>query len=115
MVTVPEAFTVPLLNVRPPTVDWSQRHKWHHLSDIELPDTNNKPIELLLGANVLEAVLQKEARVGKSGQPVAIKTHFGWCLTGNMTSLLPVGAREVMHVAGRPSAEDELAARMQDW
>ena len=85
------------------------------MADIEVPDINNKTVELLLGANVLEAVLQKEARVGRPGQPVAIKTHFGWCLTGNVASLVPVGAREVMHVARSRFAEDELTAKMQDW
>ena len=83
-VTVPEVFSVPKLNVRPQKINWKERSEWRHLAGIPIPDTNGRPVEMLLGANVLEAMLQKEARVGPPGQPSAIRTHFGWCLTGSL-------------------------------
>ncbi|KAF0305558.1 hypothetical protein FJT64_022807 [Amphibalanus amphitrite] len=59
-VTVQEVFSVARLNVRPQSVDWRQRKAWKHLDDIVIPDNNGKAVELLLGANVLEAMLQQE-------------------------------------------------------
>ncbi|XP_043245891.1 uncharacterized protein LOC122393710 [Amphibalanus amphitrite] len=114
-VTITEAFTVPTLNIRPSTVDWSKRATWKHLADIQVPNTNQKKVELLLGANVLEALVQKEVRVGKPGQPVAVRTHFGWCLAGNISSVLPVAAREVMHIVRHRSEEEELTEQIQEW
>lgn len=114
-VTVPEVFSVPELNVRPHKIDWREKINWRHLDGIPLPDTNGRPVELLLGANVLEAVLQKEARVGPPGQPAAIRTHFGWCLTGNLKQMLPVSAREVLHIRRERSAEDTLTEMMENW
>ncbi|KAF0305913.1 Sodium-dependent phosphate transport protein 2B [Amphibalanus amphitrite] len=54
-----------------------------------------KRVDLLLGANVLEAVLQLEARTGKAGQPVAIRTAFGWTLTGTVKGFLPERTRQL--------------------
>ncbi|XP_043196264.1 uncharacterized protein LOC122367319 [Amphibalanus amphitrite] len=114
-VTVPEVFSVVRLNVRPQSVDWKQRKAWKHLDDIVIPDNNGKAVELLLGANVLEAMLQQEVRVGKPGQPVAVRTHFGWCLTGNVAQLVTHGQREVMHISKHRSADDELVTMLKDW
>ncbi|XP_043220281.1 uncharacterized protein LOC122380842 [Amphibalanus amphitrite] len=114
-VKVPEVFSVPQLNIRPQRVDWSRRAQWKHLEGISIPDTNGRKIELLLGANVLEAILQREARVGGPGQPAAIRTYFGWCLTGSVAQLLPVGSREVLHVAHRCEGEEKLQALVRDF
>ena len=114
-IKVAEVFSVPQLNIRPQRIDWSKRAQWKHLEGISIPDTNGRKIELLLGANVLEAILQREARVGKPGQPAAIRTYFGWCLTGSVAQLLPVGSREVMHVARRCEDEDELQTLVRDF
>ena len=80
-IAVQEVSSVPKLNVQPQSIDWSRRHEWLHPSDLVIPDTSNKSIELLLGANVTEATVQQEARVGRPGQPVSVRTAFGWCLS----------------------------------
>ena len=114
IIQVPEAFAVPAINVNPPRIPAEQKAQWKHVSDLNIPDHNDVKIKLLLGANVIEAVLQEEARVGRPGQPVAIKTAFGWTLTGTIRGLVPGGHREVMFI--RKSAEDqELTASVQDW
>ena len=46
-------------------------------------------MELLLGANVSEAVIQQEVRVGQPGQPIAVRIAFGWTLTGAVSDLSP--------------------------
>ena len=114
-VAVLEVFSVPQLNIRPQRVDWSKRAQWKHLEGFSIPDTNGQKIELLLGANVLEAILQREVRVGRPGQPAAIRTYFGWCLTGSVAQLLPVGSREVLHVARRGESEEELQTLVRDF
>ena len=53
-----------------------------------------KKIELLLGANVLEAVLQQEVRVGRPGQPVGVRTAFGWALTDSVSDFVPETIKE---------------------
>ena len=53
-VTVPEVFSVRKLNVPPQKIDWTERNEWKHLAGIPIPDTNGRPVELLLGANVLK-------------------------------------------------------------
>ena len=112
-IEVPEAFPVPTLNVRPPQITAEQRCKWEHISDLEIPDYNGVQIKLLLGANVIEAVLQQEARVGRPGQPVAVKTAFGWTLTGTVKGLVPGRLRQVMFI--RKGKEQELSAAVEDW
>ena len=72
---VPEAFSVSDINGTVPQVQ--RRPEWRHLQGLPLPDCSGRKVELLLGANVLEAVLQLEIRTGNPGDPVAIRTAFG--------------------------------------
>jgi len=44
---------------------------WPHVADLEIPDVDSEYVTVLLGANVLEAILQCEVRRGAPGQPVA--------------------------------------------
>ena len=89
-VTVPEVFSVKEIKVTVPRVQ--RQASWTHLRDVSLPNCDGK-VKLLLGANVLEAILQLEVRVGKPGQPVGIRTAFGWTLTGSVVTD-PVPAME---------------------
>ena len=114
-IAVHEAYSVPKLNVRLQSIDWSRKHEWLHLSDLDIPDTSNKPIELLLGANVTEAIVQRESRVGRPGQPVAVRTAFGWCLSGSITQLTSPGTRHVMHMTRIDSREEELNSLVKEW
>ena len=114
MIEVPEAFSVPMINVNPPHITAEQKASWKHVSDLNIHDYKNVEIKLLLGANVLEAILQEEARVGAPGQPVAVKTAFGWTLTGTIRGLVPGRHREVMFI--RKSAVDpELSLAVEEW
>ena len=102
-VTVQEVFSVPKLNVRPQTMNWSRRQDWFHLANLGIPDTSNGQMELLLKASVTEAIVQREARAGRPGQPVAARTAVGWGPSGSATQLVSLGTRQVMHVA-RPDS-----------
>ena len=72
-------------------------------------------VELLLGANILEAVVQREARVGGPGQPVSVRTDFSWTLTGSISTLVPSTTRKVMFVRRPPSEDERLSERVQEW
>ena len=112
-VEVPEVFTVSRINVSVPKIPYKMP-EWSHVQNLELPDCSGKQVELLLGANVLEAVLQLDVRKGKSDQPVAIKTVFGWTLTGTVKGFIPERKRQVMHIS-KTAPEDELSNMLQQW
>ena len=116
-ISVPEAFSVEKLNVRTPVLKTKRLSNLRHLDGLILPDISGGEIELLLGANVLEAVLQREARVGRPGEPVAIRTTFGWALTGSLFGLVPEHVREVMFISSTlgDQVHDDLSYMMRDW
>ena len=114
-IVVPDVWCVPKLNVSAPRVSNRKVHSWKHLQDVDLRQYSGAQVELLLGANILEAVIQREVRVGGPGQPVAVRTDFGWTLTGSISTLVPSTTRQVMFVR-RPSSEEEsLKEMVQEW
>jgi len=40
---------------------------WRHVADLQIPEADFKDVMTLLGANVLEAILQREVRRGSPG------------------------------------------------
>ena len=91
-----EVWSVPSLNVRAPKVDHRQLKHFDHLRGLKFPQYDGGEVKLLLGGNVLEAVLQQEARVGRSDQPAAVRTEFGWSLVGSVSAMVPSNKRQVM-------------------
>lgn len=114
-VVADEVWTVPKLNIPVPQISRSARAKWHHVKNLDISLPRPEQVEVLLGANVLEGILQHEVRIGDAGQPVAIKTHFGWTLTGTITSLVPASEHHVMHISRSVTDEDELGILVQKW
>ena len=47
---------------------------WPHLADLKIPEVDSKNVTILLGANVIDAILQREVRRGAPGQPAAVLT-----------------------------------------
>ena len=114
-ISVPEVWAVPRLNIYMPQVNKQIRRKWHHLDGLDVPDCTSGEVELLLGATVLEAVIQHQVRAGAPGQPVAIRTDFGWALTGAVHDLAAEPARQVMHIQRRTTVEDLLSEQVREW
>ena len=109
-INIPEVWSVPTLNVCAATVTNRQLQEWHHLRGLEFPQYDGGQIKLLVGANVLEAVSQKEVRVGRPNQPAAVKTEFGWTLTGTASGVVPSSTRQVMFLKRKPTEDDERSA-----
>ena len=108
---IPEAWSVPTLKVNRQRVSRKQREKMKHLRDLDIPDSYEGDVELLLGANVIEAVIQKEVRFGSPGQPVAVRTAFGWALTGLVPEAAPEASRQVMYI-GKDSISPDAATEL---
>ena len=115
-INIPEVWSVPALNVTAPTVTRSQMQSCEHLRGLEFSQYNGDQVELLIGANVLEAVLQRETRVGRPNQPVAVKTDLGWTLTGSVSAVVPSSLRQVMCTRQTlKEPEDALSAAVDEW
>ncbi|PFX14786.1 Craniofacial development protein 2 [Stylophora pistillata] len=56
--------------------------KWEHLNDIPPPEIGGGEVTLLIGANVPEAHIHEEVRVGGVGEPYAVRTLFGLAIMG---------------------------------
>ena len=56
--------------------------KWPHLIGIEIPEVEDKEVTMLIGANVPECQVHEESRVGKAGEPYAVRTILGWAILG---------------------------------
>lgn len=55
----------------------SLRGSWKHLQDLDIPAVSTKQIVLLIGVQVVQAMIQHEWRQGPKGQPYAVGTDFG--------------------------------------
>ena len=86
-IAVEESWTVPQLNL-PQKVTRAMMQDFPHLTNLSIHEVNSEDVTVLLGANVLEAVLQHDVRRGRPGQPVAILTAFGWTLAGSVKSVV---------------------------
>ena len=114
-IPISEAWTVPRLNLPRQRVTRSEMQAWPHVADIEIPEVDSQNVTVLLGANVLEAILQHEVRRGAPGQPAAVRTAFGWTLTGSVKGFIAPESFHVMHIHTVPSSDDLLHKQMQNW
>ena len=106
MYPVSEAWTIPQLNLPVQRITCSEMQTWSHAVDLEIPQVDSKDVTILLGGNVLEAILQREVRRGSPGQPAAVPTKFGWTLTGSVKSLVALESLHVMLIHTVPSDDD---------
>ena len=114
-ITVEEAWTIPQLNLPPQRVTRTMMQDFSHLTDLDIPEVDSEDVTILLGANVLEAILQHDVRRGRPGQPVAILTAFGWTLAGSVKSIVKPERLHVMHVHRVLNVEESLSKQVEDW
>ena len=101
-IAMEEAWTVPQLNLPPQKVTRAIMQDFPHLNNLSIPEVNSEDVTVLLGANVLEAILQHDVRRGRPGQLVAILTAFGWTLAGSVNSCL-MAIRRMVARRGQPA------------
>ena len=71
---IPRVWTVDRLNILSRSILRAKHVQgWSHLSDIVLPEIQNKDVRVLIGCNVPEAFWVMEERRGKRGDPVAAR------------------------------------------
>ena len=114
-ITVEEAWTIPQLNLPHQRVTRTMMQDFSHLTDLDIPEVDSEEVTILLGANVLEAILQHDVRRGRPGQPVAILTAFGWTLAGSVKSIVKPESLHVMHVHRVLNVEESLSKQLEDW
>ena len=114
-ITVEEAWTIRQLNLPRQRVTRTMIQDFPHLTDLDIPEVDSEDVTILLGANVLEAILQHDVRRGRPGQPVAILTAFGWTLAGSVKSIVKPERLHVMHVHRVLNAEESLSKQVEDW
>jgi len=110
-----EAQTTPQLNLPPQRVTHAMMQDFPHLTDLDIPKVDSQDVTILLGANVLEAILQHDVGIGRPGQPVAILTAFGWTLAGSLKSIVKPERLHVMHVHRVLNVEESLSKQVEDW
>jgi hypothetical protein len=71
---------VPSLNIS--TTKVTDVSQWGHLKDLSLPSVDKGKISLLIGTNVPQVQVHHESRIGQEGQPIAVRTVFGWSVFG---------------------------------
>ena len=79
---------------QPPPPKTFDRDMFTHLDGIQLDEAKSEHI--LVGADGPESILPMEVRRGAPGQPLAIKTVFGWTLFGVVKN--PVLAAHISHL-----------------
>ena len=59
------------------------KSKFSYLADITFPEFKEDEVTLLIGTNFIDLLLHRDYIKGKIGEPIAIKTAFGWILVGS--------------------------------
>ena len=76
---------------------------------------DSKHVTVLLGANILDAILHADVRRGTQGQPVAVNTAFGWTLTGAVKGFVPPERLHIMLIQRIPTTDHLLNQQLQNW
>ena len=56
------------------------KSKFSHLADKTFPVFKEDKVTLLIGTNYMDLLLHRDYIKGRIGEPIAIKTVFGWIL-----------------------------------
>ena len=86
--TVTEAYVIPKISSYWPKV--AKNTSWlAHLKNLVLADPNfwkAKRIDMLLGSSVHATIIELGICKGSLDEPIAMKSKFGWLLSGNSTA-----------------------------
>ena len=108
-----EAWTIPRLSLPSQRVTQPMIDSWPHLNGLDIPLVDSKNVTVLLGANVLDAILHTRVTRGAQGSPVAVNS--GWTLTGAVKGFVPPERPHVMLIQRVPTTDDLLNQQLQNW
>jgi len=63
--------------------------KWPHLQGLTVTEVESNEVGILIGVNVPECQVHYEARIGREGEPFAVRTVLGWSIFG------PIGEKKI--------------------
>jgi hypothetical protein len=88
------ALVVPEINLSFRKIIWPEiKHRWSHLTGLELPLIDSDQVELLIGMDLStnhQTTQIIQPMEGEDGPP-AHHTRFGWAVAGNIPQSLFVG------------------------
>jgi hypothetical protein len=71
-----------------------EMEQYPHLRGLDLPAVDLGRVELLIGQDCPDLLVPLETRVGKPGEPYAVRTRLGWGISGPLNRG-PVGEKEI--------------------
>jgi len=76
---------VPKVSVNLPLQTVKESLAWNFIKELKLADPSfykSGRVDMILGADVIDKVILPDIRRGATEQPTAIRTIFGWTITG---------------------------------
>jgi hypothetical protein len=98
MFHVPRAYEASDIPVPQVTLDAN----YSHLSDLPVADPSN--VSILIGQDCSECLVPQDVRVGRPGEPYAVRTLLGWCICGPIS---PECSRNIVGVNMLVTAGEE--------
>ena len=77
------AFIIPVEKFNMPSQKYLGLQYVSHLRGLKLADIRAEDIKVLIGADIPEVLHQLDIKSGGKGEPIAIKTPFGWTVFGS--------------------------------
>ena len=116
---IQRVWTVDHLNVLSRSIPRAEDvQEWSHLSNIDLPEIENKDLRVLIRCNVPEAFWVMEERRGKRSEQIAVRSLLGWTLIGPTENHQGDSSFNVNFVCledGRDSQDETLLSKVEKF
>ncbi|XP_038061114.1 uncharacterized protein LOC119731899 [Patiria miniata] len=86
--------------------------KWRHLDGIEFPQTDGRPVQVLIGGDVPEAFWVMEERRDGRKEPYGVRSLLGWTLVGPTSPSFKQGAGS-FNINHAKLQDDQLQQQVQ--
>nr|XP_049464882.1 uncharacterized protein LOC125907316 [Anopheles coluzzii]XP_049466971.1 uncharacterized protein LOC125908319 [Anopheles coluzzii] len=63
------------------------QQQYPHLKGVPIEEAANEPVRILLGLDNLHLFAPMESKIGKPGEPIAVKSKIGWSIYGPKSTL----------------------------
>ncbi|KAA3676423.1 uncharacterized protein DEA37_0003187 [Paragonimus westermani] len=81
-VDINNAYSVADLPLRPVPSIKEEAQRWSHLKDLPFDEIHDAKVTILIGCDVPGAHWVMDQKLGKRGQPFAVRSLLGWVLSG---------------------------------